>query len=73
MPDIRVERAHLTLDEGEISYREADLAGHLNNASGNERPTSSTSHGDSPLADDYQLSQAVSLLKGLNIARDRVQ
>lgn len=73
VPDIRVERAHLTLDEGEISYREADLAGHLNNASGNESPTSSASRGDSPLADDYQLSQAVSLLKGLNVARDRVQ
>jgi len=71
VPDIRVERAHLTLDEAEISYREADLAGHLNNANGNERPTAA--RGDSPLADDYQLSQAVSLLKGLNVARDRVQ
>ena len=73
VPDIRVERAHLTLDEAEISYREADLAGHLNNASGDERPTSAAARSDSPLADDYQLSQAVSLLKGLNVARTRVQ
>ena len=69
VPDIRVERGHLTVDEGEVGFREADLAGHINNASGNERPTGSEPKPErSLLDDDYQLTQALSLLKGLNIA-----
>ena len=69
VPDIRVDRGHLTVDECEVGFREADLAGHINNASGNERPTGSEPKPErSLLDDDYQLTQALSLLKGLNIA-----
>ena len=73
VPDIVVQRAQLTRDADEISYREADLVGHLNNGTGEERPTLRT-----PITDanaerdaDYQLNQAVNLLKGLNITRAR--
>ncbi|UAW98614.1 S41 family peptidase [Halopseudomonas nanhaiensis] len=71
VPDIRVERAKVTVDpEQTAAYREADLARHLNNANGEERPTVRTpmterSENDS----DYQLNQALNLLKGLNISR----
>lgn len=69
VPDIRVERGHLTLDESEVGFREADLAGHINNASGREVPTGSTpAAARGVLDEDYQLNQALSLLKGLNIA-----
>ena len=73
VPDIRVERAHLTLDEVDDSsgYREADLAGHINNASGQERPTGSMPQRERDARDaDYQLNQALNLLKGLNIVRN---
>src|SRR5690606_29541839 len=39
VPDIRVERAQLTRSTDEVDFREADLLGHLNNSSGEERPT----------------------------------
>jgi len=73
VPDIRVERARLTHDEEEIGVREADLQGHLMNINGEERPTIRTpvTQGDRRQDSDYQLNQALNLLKGLNIARSR--
>lgn len=74
-PDIVVQRAQLTRDADEVSYREADLLGHLNNGNGNgdgqERPTVRTpATGANAERDaDYQLNQALNLLKGLNITR----
>lgn len=71
-PDIEVEQAKLTRGEGEMGVREADLAGHLSNENGIERPTVNTP--DKPLRPqdaDYQLNQALNLLKGLNISRAR--
>lgn len=73
VPDIQVERAQLTRSIDEVSYREADLLGHLNNGSGEERPTLRTPVTDEEVGRDadYQLNQALNLLKGLNITRTR--
>lgn len=73
VPDIRVERAQLTRSADEVGYREADLLGHLNNSSGEERPTlrPAATGEDAERDADYQLNQALNLLKGLNIARNR--
>lgn len=72
VPDIRVERAELTRNAEEISYREADLVGHLNNSEG-ERPTQRQAQNEAKAEReaDYQLNQALNLLKGLNITRVR--
>lgn len=72
-PDIVVQRAQLTRDADEVSYREADLLGHLDNGNGDgqERPAVRTpATGANAERDaDYQLNQALNLLKGLNITR----
>ncbi len=71
VPDIRVERARLTRDEEEIGVREADLQGHLMNINGEDRPSIRTpvTQSERRQDSDYQLNQALNLLKGLNIAR----
>ncbi|MFA5677134.1 MAG: S41 family peptidase [Pseudomonas sp.] len=73
VPDIRVERAQLTRSADETGYREADLLGHLHNGSGEDRPTmrAPATGGAAERDADYQLNQALNLLKGLNIARPR--
>lgn len=72
VPDIEVARAKLTREQqdGE-NFREADLAGHLGNGNGGaDKPSgSSKDRQPRPQDDDYQLSQALNLLKGLNITR----
>ncbi|WP_313055045.1 S41 family peptidase [Pseudomonas lopnurensis] len=71
-PDIKVERARLTREQAGESFREADLAGHLGNGNGGpDRPSGSPIASDSPRPqdDDYQLGQALNLLKGLNLTR----
>jgi len=71
-PDIQVERARLTREQAGEGLREADLAGHLGNGNGGpDRPTSTQIASDSPRPqdDDYQLGQALNLLKGLNLTR----
>ena len=70
VPDIEVARAKVTREVGGVEVKEADLAGHLGNGNGGaDRP----SRGDAPVSrpqdDDYQLSQALNLLKGLNVTR----
>ena len=73
VPDIVVQRAQLTRDADEMGYREADLPGHLHNSSGQERPTTHAAEtaANTEREADYQLDQAVNLLKGLNITRAR--
>ncbi|WP_312244688.1 S41 family peptidase [Stutzerimonas nitrititolerans] len=73
-PDIEVTRAKLTREQAAESLREADLAGHLGNGNGGpDRPSGSKAGGDSPRPqdDDYQLGQALNLLKGLNLTRGK--
>jgi len=73
-PDIEVTGAKLTREQSTESLREADLAGHLGNGNrGAERPSGSKAASDTPRPqdDDYQLSQALNLLKGLNLTRGK--
>ena len=73
VPDIEVRRAKVTNEGGDgESYKEADLLGHLGNGNGGaDKPTTKAKPGQKarPQDDDYQLSQALSLLKGLSITR----
>lgn len=76
VPDIEVSRAKITREQDTENFKEADLQGHLGNGNGGaDRPSSSKSGGsgkkERPQDDDFQLSQALSLLKGLSITRDK--
>jgi len=78
-PDIVVEDATITEGEAAIRVREADLRNRLDNPQGNsvDKPsvtipapdpkTSDNDETDIVEKDDYQLSQALNLLKGLQI------
>jgi len=71
VPDIEVARAKLTREDGGELVKEADLAGHLGNGNGGaDKPSGSKKQqAPRPQDDDYQLSQALNLLKGLNVTR----
>ncbi|MEA1607136.1 S41 family peptidase [Pseudomonas spirodelae] len=71
IPDIEVARAKLTREQAESGIKEADLQGHLGNGNGGaDKPSKSkTPAKANPQDDDYQLSQALNLLKGLNVTR----
>ena len=71
VPDIEVNRAKLTREEGGELIKEADLAGHLGNGNGGaDKPSNGKKKQDPrPQDDDYQLSQALNLLKGLSVTR----
>ena len=73
IPDIEVRRAKLTREQDSETFKEADLAGHLGNGNGGQDKPSSKKGEEKPRLqdDDYQLSQALNLLKGLNVARQR--
>ncbi|MDB6050604.1 MAG: peptidase [Pseudomonas sp.] len=72
-PDIEVRRGKFTTDVDSENYKEADLTGHLGNGNGGaDKPTLLTKAAAAkarPQDDDYQLSQALSLLKGLSVTR----
>ncbi|MEJ2670151.1 MAG: S41 family peptidase, partial [Gammaproteobacteria bacterium] len=68
IPDITVETATITrVDTSSDRFREADLRGHLSNQFSDEERKGDISAKETPsLAEkDYQLFQALSLLKGL--------
>ncbi len=71
VPDIEVARAKLTREQDDGTLKEADLLGHLNNGNGGaDKPSAGkTARPERPQDDDYQLSQALNLLKGLNVTR----
>ncbi|HSX69358.1 MAG TPA: S41 family peptidase [Pseudomonas sp.] len=71
VPDIEVARAKLTREDGGELIKEADLAGHLGNGNGGaDKPSGSRKQqAPRPQDDDYQLSQALNLLKGLSVTR----
>jgi carboxyl-terminal processing protease len=74
-PDIEVEEAFVTRATGRTNYTEADLEGHLRNGNDLEdivREPNVTS--EQVVVTDYQLREALTLLRGLNIldsARDK--
>ncbi|MBX9913173.1 MAG: S41 family peptidase [Pseudomonadaceae bacterium] len=76
VPDILVRRAKITSEQDSENFKEADLAGHLGNGNGGaDKPSISKGKGKTAVAvprpqdDDFQLSQALSLLKGLSVTR----
>ena len=74
IPDIVVDRREIAeVKQEEISMlREGDLAGSLENENGAESEpeiNSNNSQVNSVVGNDYQLQQALNLLKGLRIAR----
>lgn len=71
VPDIEVARAKLTHEQDESGIKEADLQGHLGNGNGGADKPSKGKAGSTkrPQDDDYQLSQALNLLKGLSVTR----
>ncbi len=67
-PDIVVRRAKVTNEVDGENYKEADLLGHLGNGNGGaDKPTlkGGAAAKARPQDDDFQLSQALSLLKGV--------
>jgi carboxyl-terminal processing protease len=71
-PDIKVERATVTPISGGPSIAEADLEGHLRNGNGEDE--NGSDRRTKPVADtlrdqDYQLYEALNLLRGIALSR----
>ncbi|UZE29476.1 S41 family peptidase [Pseudomonas asplenii] len=71
IPDIEVRQAKVTGAQDDETFKEADLQGHLGNGNGGaDKPSVKATKGKARLQDDdYQLGQALSLLKGLSVTR----
>ena len=74
VPDIEVSRAKVTREQDDENFKEADLAGHLGNGNGGaDKPSNGKGKAAGqparPQDDDFQLSQALNLLKGLSVTR----
>lgn len=68
VPDITVERAKISQEDQVMGIKEADLAGHLDNINGDAKRRSASKDTKPHLQDeDYQVNQAINLLKGLNV------
>ena len=70
-PDIVLPRAKVTPVDAPAQYKEADLQGHLGNgnkASGSKDKDKKAKEQGNLLEDDYQLSQALNVLKGMHIS-----
>ena len=73
-PDILVKRAKVTPIDTPQRYKEADLQRHLDNGNKASKGNKTNNHSDKSeketadmLAQDYQLSQALNVLKGMHI------
>lgn len=66
-PDITIEDASLTLREESIEVKEANLSKHLANEKGDKE--NSEEAVDDPLLEDYQLHEALNLLKAMALAQ----
>jgi len=72
VPDVIVKQAKLTQDDSEPFYKEADLAGALDNPNVTEESTETQNdEAEVVTPDDYQLYQAITLLKGVSILNAR--
>ena len=75
VPDVVTEEARITKDETGDRLREADLARHLENGNAPAAPKAAPKKdgkpqvetGKTPAAQDYQLQEALNLLKGITI------
>lgn len=73
-PDVVVEDATLTLEAHSDGLKEKDLSGHLNAQSDSDAEQQAWRAAEKNLAErDYQLYQALNLLKALNISHARTQ
>ena len=66
VPDIKVENARLTKVEEFARVKEKDLSGHLENGEGEEETTDASKEKDLSET-DYQLYEALNLLKAINV------
>ena len=76
VPDVTVRQGKVTNDTADNeNFKEADLQGHLGNGNGGkDRPSGQAPIGKQkarPQDGDFQLSQALSLLKGLSVTRNK--
>ena len=71
VPDIITEPAKITHAENQERLREADLARHLENENGDGAGETKKEKDKSPIADDYQLTEALNLLKGVNVFKSK--
>ena len=74
VPDIYVQRASVKTDDKRRYYKEADLAGHLENGSGEKEGIAATgkqkgTNASDLLKADYQLNEALNILKGIQFYR----
>ncbi|MFZ5698976.1 MAG: S41 family peptidase [Pseudomonadota bacterium] len=75
VPDIRVEDARLTQRDEGAAFREADLPGHLTNGNGapERKGGNKKAQGEEKpktlVEDDYQLYEALNILRGMVLAR----
>ncbi|HCR98181.1 MAG: S41 family peptidase [Halomonas sp.] len=67
-PDVEVVRGRLEVAESRPELREADLGGHLD---AQQPATQTRSSATERLRDDYQMSEALNLLKALNVVDRR--
>lgn len=68
-PDITVNRGRVTRIDDSTPYSEADLSGHLANGNGTPDTRAGQTQSLEVLVGDYQLNEALNILKGLNIVR----
>ncbi|WP_020407879.1 S41 family peptidase [Hahella ganghwensis] len=74
VPDIKVQRATITELESQPVFKEADLSGHLLNGSEGDSGNSENSDNSATqeiIAKDFQLREALNLLKGLSIMKPK--
>ncbi len=71
VPDIVVERAKISQEDSTLGVKEADLAGHLGNGNGGPDKRSKANKEQKPRLqdEDYQVNQAMNLLKGMNVLK----
>ena len=71
VPDIVVERAKISQEDSTLGTKEADLAGHLGNGNGGPDKRSKADKEQKPRLqdEDYQVNQAMNLLKGMNVLK----
>jgi carboxyl-terminal processing protease len=68
LPDIVIEEGLVTRATGRSSYTEVDLAGHLRNGNDlDDVPREPSVSSEQVVVSDYQLQEALTLLRGLNI------
>lgn len=78
VPDIKVEALKINKHNGDalLTYKEADLKGHLSNGNGKEESTQKTMSKEeidnqTLLENDYQLNEALNVLKAISLSEMR--